>query len=246
MRIVGVLIFLLVFVLVSGNSYAITVFADIEGTEKSGENSVNISGTYTNGCMTYTISPHTAGSLARIEALDGDTETLWLRNVKITAGNDCVDSGHIYFWATFAAPPNTATGPNKSVSIARTANGLFTPATFGNWITVTGWAQHNPVNPNPPDGVSGSWEQIIQSDSHTVTCPTCGAFTKTRTKKWDPALGQTFTGAHVLKGEIWFKLENNGNTLVFDNTAAKGVKLNGSTAAGGTGDECPVECLGGN
>jgi hypothetical protein len=212
---------------------AVTVYVDIEGTQKSGTDSVDISGDYTNGCMTYNIAANSTGSAARVEATEGDPETLWLRNVKITATSDCVDNGHIYFWAVFAAPPNTATNPNVSVNIARTASGVFAPATIGNWITATGWAQHDPVDPNPPDGSTGTWEEINQSDSHVVTCSTCGSFNKSRQRTWDPAQGHTFTSSHVLKGEIWFKLENNSNKLVFDNTASKGVKLQSKSVAEG-------------
>lgn len=222
---------------------AVTVYADIEGTDKSGTDYVDISGTYTNGCMNYTIAPYsTSGSspnnLARIEAVDGDPETLWLRNVKITANNDCVDSGHIYFYAVFNGPPDTVASPVKKVSIERWASGTFAPAVFGSWITVDGWAQHNPVNPSPPDGVSGTWEQIRQSDSFAVTCSTCGTFTNlAKVRIWDPAQQQTFTGSRVLKGELWFKLENSGNKLQFTNDVSKGLRIKSVTATGGEGPE---------
>ena len=229
------------------NSFAFDMKVNIDGTELTnvqtatvGANTVyyiNISGTtYQNGCATYKIEPNSTTpslpheKLARVEAIDSTTDTLWLRNAKITATSDCVDDVHIYFWAVFTGGPDTGTPPNPKVTIQRTANGQFTPAQTGNWITVTGFVQY-PVNPDPPDGMSGSWDEIGQADSHVVTCGTCGVFSKSKTRTWDPALGQNLTGDRVMKGDFHFKLEFNGNKLVFDYPTTKGIKIYSKTAA---------------
>lgn len=223
-------------------SFGFDMKINIEGTELTNVQSaggvyyIDISGTnYQNGQATYKIEPNsTSGTspdnLARVEAIDGDADTLWLRNAKITATSDYVDDAHIYFWAVFTPGPNTGGSPNPKVTIQRTANGQFTPAQTGNWISVSGFAQ-NPVNPDPPDGESGTWSEIGSVDSHVVTCGTCGVFNKSKTKTWDPTLGQSFTGDRVMKGDFHFKLEYNGNKLVFDNSTSKGIKIYSKTVA---------------
>jgi len=228
-------------------SFGFDMSVTIEGTELStvqtatvGSDTVhyiNIAGiSYQNGCAIYKIEPNTTtgsspANLARVEAIDSTTDTLWLRNAKITATTDCVDNAHIYFWGNFAGGPNTGADTTKpKVNIQRNANGLFTPATTGNWITISSSVQ-NPVNPDPPDGVSGEWQEIGSIDSHVVTPQTGGVFSKTRNKTWDPAQGQTMTGFRIMKGDIQFKLENNGNKLVFDNSSGKGIKIYSKTSA---------------
>ena len=240
--IVVLLSFLTLFVL-PATSHAMTVYADIEGAEtfttQQAPFYIDITGTYVNGCVNYTITSYSSVGLpARIEAIDaedGSTDTLWLRNVKITnnADSTCSDSGHIYFWAKFSEPPTTSAG--QKVAVTRTAVGVFNPSTINNWIAVNGDAQ-NPVSPDPPDGVSGSWTEICASgtgcqDSYVVTCSTCGNFNKSKQHVWDPALTQSFAGDRVLKGEFSFRLVNTGNTLVFDNST-KGIKIYTTTGAG--------------
>jgi|CXWL01.1.fsa_nt_gi hypothetical protein len=224
-----------------------TMVVNIEGTELTNIQSATVDGvttyyidiagtSYQNGCATYKIEPNsTTGSppanLARVEAFDGSSDTLWLRNAKITATSDCVDDAHIYFWARFQGPPNTGEDAAKpKVTVQRNANGVFTPAVTGNWISITSHVQ-NPVNPDPPDGLSGTWQDIGPdgtTDSHVVTCGTCGVFGKSRSKTWS----SNFTGERLMKADFHFKLENNSNKLVFDQTTAKGIKIYTTTSAG--------------
>lgn len=253
-RIGAFLMLLTILVVLPDTSHAMTVSADLDGTEKSGAQTytdasgtyfyVDITGTYVNGCVNYTIAPYTTGAGVpppRVEAIDATdgSDQLWLRNAKITNNSDssCPDSAHIYFWATLTEPPTTHAG--QKVTVAKSAVGVFSPATINNWITVNAYAQ-NPVNPTPPDGVSGSWPEICASgtgcqDSYVVTCGTCGNFSKSKQRTYDPGVGQSFVGNRVYKGEAWFKLVNKGNNLIFDN-ATKGIKIRTTTGSGGACD----------
>ncbi len=180
-------------------------------TSTSPHTTVDISGT----CGNITISANvgTQGA-ARVDATEGLTDELSLKNAKIVASGGPVTNFHIKFSRDFASPPTTppdvwyqitATGSIKRGALPalndsiRLRGYMKDPPTTGSWVG---------IGPPYPDGTELS---------KTVTCanPGCENFSNLHTESpWSYLSSQDNPASlRALKGEFWFTLTTTGDTL---------------------------------
>lgn len=194
-----------------------------------------------NACTKTSIAPHTtvniagacgsieifdlsSASKARVDASDSTTDSLILKSAKIKSiSGGPVTNFHITFSRNHVAPPTTS--PTTPVWYQIAMTGYILPHADGDSVKQKGWIQDDPSG-TPP----GSWNPIGPVPYEIAFSPapgcrntTCGAFTNLHIESsWNFLCSQNNQICpRVLKGELWFTLNDSTDELVLTNVAVR-------------------------
>lgn len=186
-------------------------------------------------CGSIQIFDLSANNHARVDAVEGSTDSLILKSAKIKSiSGGPVTNFHITFSRNHLPPPSTTITTPVWYQIAMTGNIL--PHADGDSVKQKGWIQDNPSG-TPP----GSWNPIGPVPYEIAFSPatgcrdtTCGAFTNLHIESgWNYLCSQDIPNCpRVLKGELWFTLNNPTDELVLTNVAVRK-----TSSGGGPGGE---------
>src|SRR5262249_6406517 len=141
--------------------------------------------------------------------------------------------GHIFFWS------KVTPGPSGTVDLDLSSAGSLKRGpggAVGSWVHFSGWLQHPWTSNGDADGTSGTWEHAGSLTGPPTTPPRQNKHATAASFAFPPPSAANenpdltgITSARIMKGEIWFRLNNVGDQLILN--AGSGVKV--TTAAGG-------------